>query len=99
MLAAIVLDCAEMEAPPKISELPTKEVPLEVLPPEREAESAKVEVEAPPIHGLSALVLVAVDNLWNLADWAVVDWIFTIPLSFITVFVPVFLLQKYLKKD
>jgi len=78
-----------------------KEVPIEVLPPERESPGSgpKVEVEAPPIHALSALVLVAVDNLWNLADWVVVDWIFTIPLSFITVFVPVFLLQKYLKKD
>jgi len=90
-----------MEAPPKIQEIPAKEVPIEVLPPEPEARgsSPKVEVEAPPIHALSALVLVAVDNLWNLADWVVVDWIFTIPLSFITVFVPVFLLQKYLKKD
>ena len=26
---------------------------------------------APPIHPLSAGLLVAVDNLWNLADWAV----------------------------
>ena len=39
------------------------------------------------------------DNLWNLAEFAVLDWIVTIPLSFITVFAPVFLLQKYLKKD
>ncbi|PYJ07337.1 MAG: hypothetical protein DME25_04085 [Verrucomicrobia bacterium] len=43
--------------------------------------------------------MVAVDNLWNLAEWVVVDWIVTIPLSFITVFVPVFLLQKFLKRD
>ena len=55
--------------------------------------------EGPPVHALSAIVLIAVDNLWNLAEWAVLDWIVTIPLSFITVFVPVFLLQKYLKKD
>ncbi len=53
----------------------------------------------PPIHALSALILVAVDNLWNLAEWAVVDWIVTIPLSFVTVFVPVFLIQKALKRD
>jgi hypothetical protein len=89
-----------MDAPPRISEAPAKEVPIEVLPPETStAASPKIEVEAPPIHALSALVLVAVDNLWNLAEWAVVDWVFTIPLSFITVFVPVFLLQKHLKKD
>jgi hypothetical protein len=44
-------------------------------------------------------LLIAVDNLWNLADWAVVDWIVTIPLSFISVFIPVYLIQKHLKKD
>lgn len=43
--------------------------------------------------------MLAVDNLWNLADWAVIGWIVTIPLSFLTVFVPVFLLQKTLKRD
>src|SRR5438552_12113917 len=89
-----------MDAPPKISEASVKEVLIEVLPPESAAGATpKVEVEAPPIHALSALVLVAVDNLWNLAEWAVVDWVVTIPLSFITVFVPVFLLQRYLKHD
>lgn len=89
-----------MDAPPKIHEAQVKEVPIEVLPPEKQRDATpNVEVEGAPIHALSALILVAVDNLWNLVDWAVVDWIFTIPLSFITVFVPVFLLQKYLKKD
>ena len=89
-----------MEAPPRISEAPAKEVPIEVLPPEGAmGATQKVDVEGAPIHALSALILVAVDNLWNLAEWAVVDWIFTIPLSFVTVFVPVFLLQKHLKKD
>ena len=39
------------------------------------------------------------DNLWNLAEWTVVDWIITIPLSFISVFFPVFLLQKFFKRD
>jgi hypothetical protein len=89
-----------MDAPPRISEAPAKEVPIEVLPPESAAGATpKVEVEGAPIHALSALILVAVDNLWNLAEWAVVDWVFTIPLSFVTVFVPVFLLQRHLKKD
>jgi len=89
-----------VELPPKISEAPVKEVPIEVLPPEAApGAGAKRGEDGPPIHALSALILVAVDNLWNLAEWAVVDWIFTIPLSFVTVFVPVFLLQKHLKKD
>ena len=56
-------------------------------------------VAGPPIHPLAAVLLLVVDNLWNLAEWAVVDWIITIPLSFIMVFVPVFLIQKLLKKD
>jgi len=40
-----------------------------------------------------------VDNLWNLADWTVISWILTIPLSFVSVFVPTFFIQKFLKKD
>src|ERR1043166_2293345 len=81
--------------PPKISDLPAKSPPLEVLPPElpRPGTAARA-ADGPPIHALSALVLLAVDNLWNLAEWVVLDWIITVPLSFVTVFVPVFLLQK-----
>jgi hypothetical protein len=52
-----------------------------------------------PIHPLAALVLLGVDNLWNLAEWAVVDWIITIPLSFFMVAVPTFCLQKFLRRD
>ena len=90
-----------MDKPPRISEVPAVPVPVVVLPPESpgiRAADAQTH-EGPPIHALSALLLLAVDNLWNLADWMVIDWIITIPLSFITVFVPVFLLQKFLKKD
>ena len=86
-----------METPPKINSPEAHAVPIEVLPPEPVAPTTPGH--SPPIHALSALVLVAVDNLWNLAEWAVVDWVVTIPLSFITVFVPVFLLQRYLKHD
>lgn len=60
------------------------------MPPPR-AESA--------IHPLSALLLIGVDNLWNLAEWAVIDWFITIPLSFLTVLLPVFLIQKFLKRN
>ena len=52
-----------------------------------------------PIHPLAAGVLVAVDNLWNLADWAVVTWWLTVPLSFLSVFVPTVWLQRRLRKD
>jgi len=52
-----------------------------------------------PVHPLAAVLLIFVDNLWNLVDWMVIDWIITIPLSFIMVFFPTFLIQKLVKKD
>lgn len=51
------------------------------------------------IHPLSALVLVAVDALWTLADWAAAAWIVTIPLSFLAVAVPAFFIQRGIKQD
>ena len=63
------------------------------------AGAAHAASDGAPIHALSAILLVAVDNLWNLEEWMVVTWIFTIPLSFLSVFVPVYLIQKHLKKD
>ncbi len=89
-----------MQTPPRLGEAPARTISVEVLPPERPQSVPPVLTEeGPPIHALSALILLAVDNLWNLADWMVIDWIFTIPLSFVTVAVPVFLIQKFLKKD
>ena len=51
------------------------------------------------IHPLSAALLIAVDSLWTFADWAVLAWMVTIPLSFLAVFLPSFLIQKHFKKD
>jgi hypothetical protein len=48
---------------------------------------------------VSALLLIGIDNLWNLADWAVISWAITVPLSFFTVCVPVFVLQKLVRRD
>lgn len=53
----------------------------------------------PPVHPLAALLLVVVDNLWLLPEFLVIDWAITIPLCFITVLVPVLLIQKLLKKQ
>ena len=53
----------------------------------------------PPIHTLSALLLVAVDNLWLLADWAALLWVITIPLSFFSVAVPVYFIQRHMRGD
>jgi hypothetical protein len=52
-----------------------------------------------PVHPLSAILLMAVDNLWMLADWSAMTWALTIPLSFVTVAVPTFLIQKLVNKD
>ena len=89
-----------MREPPKIAEERGRVVPVEVLPPEapRAAPSA-APAEGPPIHALSALILVAVDSLWAIFDWAPPVWIVAIPFCFLAVFVPTFLIQKVLRKD
>ena len=69
-----------------MSELP---VPAEAAP----------KKEQPMIHPLSAVLLVAIDNLWLLADWAALLWIVTIPLSFVAVTLPCYLIQKHVKGD
>jgi len=53
----------------------------------------------PPIHPLAAVLLLLVDNLWNLVDWTIIDWIVSIPLSFVMVFVPAVFIQRLLMKD
>ncbi|MFN7138438.1 MAG: hypothetical protein ACK4UN_03775 [Limisphaerales bacterium] len=52
-----------------------------------------------PIHPLAAVLLIVIDNLWNLADWAALLWTITIPLSFLSVCIPTFLVQRFLKND
>jgi hypothetical protein len=51
------------------------------------------------IHPLSAALLIAIDSLWTMADWAAFAWLVTIPLSFLAVFLPTYLIQRYMKKD
>ncbi len=58
------------------------------------AESARPPGDKPPVHPLAALLLLAVDNLWNLAEWAVVTWVVTIPAAFLSVFVPTLMLHR-----
>jgi hypothetical protein len=86
-----------MQAPPRISEVPPKVVDLEVLSPIK-GEQYRRE-EGPPIHALSALVMLAVDSLWALAIWEPPVWILVIPLCFVATFVPVYFIQRHLRKD
>ena len=89
-----------MDKPPKISDVPVKVAPLEVLPPvAAQAAPAAASGDGRPIHALSALILVAVDSLWAIFDWVPPVWIVAIPACFAAVFVPTFLIQKHLKKD
>jgi hypothetical protein len=57
------------------------------------------ERHEPSIHPLSALLMIAIDNLWMLADWAAFAWIFTIPLSFLAVGIPSYLIQRHYRGD
>src|SRR5262245_19509079 len=89
-----------VEIPPKINPPQSKPLEVEVLPPlsSSSAHSSPL-AEGPPVHALSALILVAVDSLWAIFDWVPPVWIVAIPLCFLAVFLPVFLLQKFLKRD
>jgi hypothetical protein len=90
-----------MDVPPKIADAPAKSISLELLPPvaPSPSPSAPPIPDGRPIHALSALILVAVDSLWAIFDWMPPIWIITIPLCFVAVFVPTFLIQKYVKHD
>jgi len=89
-----------VEKPPKINEVSARPVPVEVLPPVSALPApSAASVEGPPIHVLSALLLVAVDSLWALFDWLPPVWLIAIPGCFAAVFFPTFLIQKHLKKD
>src|SRR6516225_9522557 len=92
---------AAMNVPPKISEIPSRTIPVEVLPPESHAGGGTGAglTDSQPIHALSALILVAVDSLWAVFDWAPPIWPLAIPFCFLAVFVPTFLIQKQLKRD
>jgi hypothetical protein len=66
--------------------------------------SSDVQPAPPPeprplIHPLSAALLIAVDGLWTLADWAILAWEVTIPLSFLAVCIPTYLIQKHVNGD
>jgi integral membrane sensor domain MASE1 len=89
-----------VDKPPKISEVPARPVPLEVLPPLlTQPAQPMAQASGPPIHGLSALILVAVDSLWAIFDWVPPVWIVAIPGCFAAVFVPTYLIQRHLKND
>jgi len=89
-----------VDKPPRISDVPAKEVRLEVLPPLLAQPAPPVApTDGSPIHALSALILVAVDSLWIPGEFLMPVWIVAIPACFAAVFIPTFLIQKHLKND
>jgi integral membrane sensor domain MASE1 len=89
-----------VDKPPKISEVPARPVPIEVLPPLPPPPAQSVpSVEGPPIHGLSALILVAVDSLWIPGDFLMPVSLVAVPACFAAVFIPTYLIQRHLKND
>jgi len=86
-----------MDAPPRISEATPKVVEFEVVSPLDEDKSKRDD--GPPIHALSALAMLAVDSLWALAIWEPPVWVLVIPLCFVATFVPVYFIQRHLRKD
>jgi hypothetical protein len=76
----------------------------EVLPPEAPVPPARRDgtplvTERAPFHPLAATLLIIIDNLWNFADFAVLDWFLTIPLSFLSVFAPTLWIQHRKQGD
>lgn len=79
------------EAPPPL--------PLEVVPPgpPRDSGSSRRPGTKPgsvPFHPWSAALLLAVDNLWALPDFAVIALAVTVPACFLMVFAGVFYIQR-----
>ncbi len=77
-----------------MSKPPVIEVEVVTDPAGGRESSARPAAEKAPVHPLAALILLAVDNLWSLGEWAVISWVVTIPAAFLSVFVPTFLLHR-----
>src|SRR5947209_11432064 len=86
-----------MDAPPKITDVPARLAPLEVISPAQPHFASAPDNR--PIHALSALVLVAVDSLWAVFEFTPPLWIVMIPACFAAVFIPTYLIQRHLKND
>jgi hypothetical protein len=89
-----------VDKPPKIGEVAARPVPVEVLPALAPPPARPVAPsEGPPIHSLSALILVAVDSLWIPGDFLMPVSLVAIPACFAAVFIPTYLIQRNLKND
>ena len=81
--------------PSKLPESLSSSVATTLAPVSRDAETRGLV----PIHPAAATLLVAVDNLWGLADFVLVDWFITIPACFVSVFFPTYWIQRKNRGD
>ncbi len=85
------------ERPPLIeAEVLPPDGPGDGAPPPRVADGRPGRASDGPYHPAAAALLVVVDNLWMIPEFAVVDWPITIPLCFLSVFFSTFLIQRRL---
>ena len=81
-------------------------VEVEVLPPEPDrpggggshARGAK-EDRGAAFHPYAVALMMLIDGLWMLAEWVAAAWILTIPLSFLSVFIPSVLIHRRFRGD
>ena len=64
------------------------------LPPFNPEAAPPAHSDRTPFHPAAAGLLIVVDTLWNFAEFVVIDWFFTIPASFVSVFGPVYWIQR-----
>lgn len=92
-----------MAEPPVIPEILPPGTPLPPgLADNRDPQSRGVpnsEAGPVPFHPAASTLLIIIDNLWAMEDWLILTWFLTIPLSFLTVFLPTLILQRRLRND
>ena len=88
------------ERPPLIeTEVLTPDQPGVGVPPPQRPGADSTPHRDGPFHPAAAALLMVVDNLWMISEFAVVDWPLTIPLCFLSVFFPTFLIQRRLARN
>jgi len=92
------MNSAPSDPPPVIPEVLPPETPVPPYgEPGQDARRSRGDGSrafAAPYHPLAAVLLLLIDNLWNLADWAALLWVITVPLSFLTVALPTLIVQR-----
>ena len=77
-------------------------IPVELLPPESvegPTQPPRDGKNSAPFHPAAVVLMLIVDNLWMLEEFVVITWVVTVPLSFLSVFLPALWIQHRLTND